>query len=89
MNLIAHNAEGATIRLDQRELLLVMALVQEGRESFGCMTETGKALDEFFCSANLKVEKARRENLDRPMLRQKISVVAAHQADHHKGVSIG
>ena len=31
INLLEHNASGATIRLDQRELLLVMALIQEGR----------------------------------------------------------
>ena len=40
MNVIDHSAKGATISLGQRELLLVMALVQEGRESFECNTET-------------------------------------------------
>ena len=46
MKLLEHSAQGATIQLDQRELLLVMALVQEGRESFGCNTNSGRALDE-------------------------------------------
>lgn len=76
MNLLEYNAQKATIELGQRELLLVMALVQEGRESFGCNTQTGKALDEFFSSANVKVEEARRLSLQKPMVRQKISTVA-------------
>ena len=48
MNILEHSAQGATIKLDQRELLLVMALIQEGRESFGCNTDTGIALDQLF-----------------------------------------
>ena len=76
MNLLEHNAQGATIHLDQRELLLVMALIQEGRQSFGCNTDTGKALDELFSSANVLVEEARRSSLKKTMVRQKISMVA-------------
>lgn len=60
MNLQKYSAVGATIQLDQRELLLVMALIQEGRESFGCNTNSGKALDHLFSSANMLVEQARR-----------------------------
>tara|TARA_R110000823_G_scaffold139607_4_gene269481 strand:+ start:15982 stop:16302 length:321 start_codon:yes stop_codon:yes gene_type:complete len=60
MNLMNHNAEGATIHLDPRELLMVMALVQEGRSSFECEGGTGKALDELFCSAVAGVHEARR-----------------------------
>lgn len=89
MNLISHTAQGATIQLGQRELLLVMALIQEGRESFGCDTDTGKALDQFFCSANVLVEETRRETLKNSMLRQKISLVATPEVQPHKGVSNG
>jgi hypothetical protein len=89
MNILEHNAQGATIRLDQRELLLVMALVQEGRQSFGCNTDTGKALDELFSSANVLVEEARRKALKRTMVRQNISVVAALESALHKDASNG
>ena len=60
MNLVSHNSEGATIHLDPRELLMVMALVQEGRCSFECEGGTGKDLDQLFCSAVVKVQEARR-----------------------------
>ena len=76
MNLLEYDAHGATIRLGQRELLLVMALIQEGRESFGCNTDTGMALDQFFCSTNIQVEEARRKGVTRSLLRQNISTVA-------------
>jgi hypothetical protein len=89
MNIVEHNAQGATIRLDQRELLLVMALVQEGRQSFGCNTDTGKALDELFSSANILVEEARRETLKKSMVRQKISLVATLENALHKDASNG
>lgn len=88
MKLLEHDGRSATIQLGQRELLLVMALIQEGRESFGCDTDTGKALDQFFCSANVLVEEARRKQLTRSLMRQKISTVAAPpQPDSHKDVS--
>jgi hypothetical protein len=89
MNLLEHNARGATIQLDQRELLLVMALIQEGRESFGCNTDSGKALDQLFSSANLLVEEARRSNLKKTMLRQKISTVASTNPESHRDASNG
>ena len=89
MNIIEHNAQGASIRLDQRELLLVMALIQEGRHSFGCNTDTGKALDELFSSANVLVEEARREVLKRTMVRQKMSMVAVLEGALHKDASNG
>ena len=89
MNLLDHSAQGATIQLDQRELLLVMALLQEGRESFGCNTDTGKALDSFFSSANVLVEEARRESLKKTMVRQKISLVAALENAVHRDASNG
>jgi len=89
MKLLEHTGTSATIELGQRELLLVMALIQEGRESFGCNTETGKALDQFFCSANILVEETRRKQLRKPLLRQKISTVAAPQPTLHKDVSNG
>ena len=89
MNLLEHSAQGATIQFNQRELLLVMALVQEGRESFGCNTDTGKALDELFSSANILVEQARRKTLKKPMLQQKISLVAALESAVRKDASNG
>ncbi len=89
MNLLEHSAQGATIHLDQRELLLVMALLQEGRESFGCITDTGKALDTFFSSANVLVEEARRKTLKKAMVRQKISLVAALESAVHRDASNG
>ena len=70
MNLLEYTAKGATIALDQRELLLVMALIQEGRESFGCNTSSGKALDHLFSSANMLVEQARRGHCNRSLVQQ-------------------
>ncbi len=89
MNIIEHDAQGASFHLDQRELLLVMALVQEGRQSFGCNTDTGKALDELFSSANVLVEEARRKTLKSTMMRQKISLVATLEGALHKDASNG
>lgn len=62
-NILEHTYDGVTIKLDQRELLLVMALVQEGRESFGCNTESGRALDKLFSEASVLVEEARRSRM--------------------------
>ncbi len=87
ISLLEHSAQSATIQLDQRELLLVMALIQEGRESFGCNTETGVALDQFFCSTNIQVEEARRKQLEKAMMRQKISVVPKADTRVRKGAS--
>jgi len=89
MNIIEHDAQGASIHLDQRELLLVMALIQEGRQSFGCTTDTGKALDELFSTANVLVEEARRAALKKTMVRQKISMVAALEGALHRDASNG
>lgn len=89
MKLLEYNGNSATIQLGQRELLLVMALIQEGREAFGCNTETGKALDQFFCSANIQVEESRRMALGRAMVRQKISTVATPASGLHKEASNG
>jgi len=75
MKLLEHSAQGASIQLDQRELLLVMALVQEGRESFGCNTNSGRALDELISQANVLVETARRENQLNRLERPRISTV--------------
>ena len=89
MNIVGYNAQGATIQLGQRELLLVMALIQEGRASFGCNTDSGVAVDELFCSANVLVEEARRRNLKKAMVRQKISVIAAPESPLRKDASNG
>jgi len=89
MNIIEYDERGASIHLDQRELLLVMALVQEGRQSFECTTDTGKALDELFSSANVLVEEARRAALKSTMVRHKISMVAALEGALHRDASNG
>jgi len=64
MNLLEHSANGATIHLDQRELLMIMALIQEGRVSFECTSPTGQALDDLFSNAVVLVEEARRTGLE-------------------------
>ena len=46
MKILEHNGLGASIQLDQRELLMVMALIQEGRDSFECEGQTGLQLDQ-------------------------------------------
>jgi hypothetical protein len=63
MNLLDHNAHGATIHLDERELLLMMALIQEGRISFECESKTGQALDELVSKAVVLVDQARKNAL--------------------------
>ncbi len=69
MQLLKHSAKNAIIKLDQRELLLLMALIEKGRDSFGCNTESAQALDDNFCLANLLVEWERRKNLETPISR--------------------
>jgi hypothetical protein len=76
MNILEHNGQGATIHLEQRDLLMVMALVQEGRDSFQCNGLSGQALDQLFSTANLLVEEARRTDLRKNMLKQKVGKVA-------------
>ena len=62
MKLLDYDAEGATIHLQSRELLMVMALVQEGRCSFECDGHIGSALDELFSTAVARVISAARDN---------------------------
>lgn len=64
-NLLKHNAQSAVIQLGQSELLLLMALVKEGIDSFGCNNSLGKSLDQFLVSTNITVEEARRKALPR------------------------
>lgn len=87
MKILKHDGRGATLQFDQRELLLTMALVQEGRASFGCNTESGQALDQQFSSANVMVEEARREVLKLSMQQQKISTVVEPDTDLQQDVS--
>lgn len=77
MKLLDHSAQGASIYLDQRELLLIMALVQEGRDSFSCNTDTGQALDKLLSEANVLVETARRDTLLENLQRHHISTVTS------------
>ena len=76
MKLLEHDGQGASIHLDQRELLMVMALIQEGRDSFECEGETGLQLDQLFSSANMLVEQARRKELKKNGMLQKVGKVA-------------
>ena len=59
MKLVSHDAEGATIHLEESELRMVMALIQEGRLAFECDKPTGQALNELFKSAVKMVQEAR------------------------------
>ncbi len=59
MNLLNHNAVGATIHLDEKELLMLTMLIQEGRISFECESPTGQALDHLFRQATMLVNRAR------------------------------
>jgi hypothetical protein len=87
MKVLDYDDQGATVRLDQRELLLAMALVQEGRASFGCDNASGKALDQLLSSANVLVEQARREQLRLSLKQQKIRTVVAPGADLRQDAS--
>ena len=89
MDILEHDATGATIQLDQRELLLAMAMIQEGRESFGCHSDSAKALDHLFSTVNMLVEEARRKNLTKPMQQQKISTVVAPETPKRLDASSG
>jgi hypothetical protein len=89
MNILEHNGQGATIHLEQRDLLMVMALVQEGRDSFQCNGLSGKALDQLFSTANILVEEARRKDLRKNMLKQRVGKVAERELmpEHHREAS--
>lgn len=89
MKLLEHSAQGATIQLNQRELLLIMALVQEGRESFGCNTNSGRALDELISQANVLVETARRDSLLDRLECPRISTVVNPQPGLSRDASNG
>ena len=84
MNIVDHNDKGATIHLDQRELLMVMALVQEGRHSFECEGQTGKSLDQLFSSANVLVEEARRREIIMPLKPCTVGDVAAPETESNR-----
>lgn len=59
MKLVNVNAEGATIHLEEFELRMAMALIQEGRIAFECDSPTGSDLNELFKSAAKLVYRAR------------------------------
>ncbi|MEZ5573876.1 MAG: hypothetical protein R3E64_17955 [Halioglobus sp.] len=88
-NIPDHSASAVTIGMDQGELLLVMALVQEGRQSFGCNTDAGRAVEALFCSAKVLVEYACRRNLTRPLMRQRIQQVATPEPAQQRDSSVG
>jgi hypothetical protein len=59
MKMLEHSARGATLQFDERELLMLMALVQEGRDSFECEGSTGQAIDNLVSTAVKQVMQAR------------------------------
>ncbi len=59
MKLVNINAEGATIQLEETELRMAMALIQEGRLAFECDSPTGSDLNELFKFAAKLVCRAR------------------------------
>ncbi len=65
MKILRYTSKSAVIDLSQPELLLAMALIQEGREALQCNSDASKALDTLFVSANILVEQARRKALKR------------------------
>lgn len=81
MDLLDHDDKGATLRLEQRELLMLMALVQEGRDSFGCTAETGRELDTLISTANMLVEQERRAALGIQSLGHKMGLVVDPDGD--------
>lgn len=89
MKIVEHDMHGATLHLDQRELLMMMALIQEGRASFECDGQTGRALDELFSTANIIVEEARRADLRSNMVQQTIQTFANPEGAIQPGVSNG
>ena len=62
MKLLHHDAKGATMHLEGKELLMMMALVQEGRVSFECESPTGQALDELVSMAVMLVNEKASDN---------------------------
>jgi hypothetical protein len=60
MELIDQTAEGATIHLDESELHVTMALIQEGRGASGHDRLTGLSLEELFRTAAWLVQAARK-----------------------------
>lgn len=59
MELLDHNAEGAIIQLDERELEVLLALEQQGRLAANRQEPTGQALDELLRTAAALVKRAR------------------------------
>jgi len=63
---------------------MLMALVQEGRDSFGCTAETGKELDALVSTANLLVEQARRAKIGISALGHRMGTVVAPDEQDQK-----
>ena len=60
MQLIDHDAEGAILRIDQKELLMMYALVQEGRIAFECDSPRGLAIEKGLQGAAMRIAKAQK-----------------------------
>ena len=87
MDLLGYDGEGASLHLNQRELLMLMALVQEGRASFECQSLTGQQLDHLISTASVMVESARREALGIKELRHSMGQVVVPSADDAKKIA--
>jgi hypothetical protein len=63
MKILDYSTKGATIHFGQHELLLIMALVQKGKDSPGCDNTISRRIDGQISLANLLIENKRREYL--------------------------
>ncbi len=80
MELVDHDEKGAVLRLEQCELLMLMALVQEGRDSFECTAQIGRDLDALVGEANMLVEQARRASLGIRPLGHRLGTVVVDES---------
>lgn len=63
MDILDYSPKGATIRLRQHELLLIMALVQKGADTLGCNNFISRRVERQISLANLLVENERRGSI--------------------------
>jgi hypothetical protein len=77
LKILDYSAKSATVQFGQNELLLVMALLQEGRDSLGSNSRISKAIDRQFTLANILVEDERRVAVSGKIPRGKIKEVSS------------
>jgi hypoxanthine-guanine phosphoribosyltransferase len=74
MKILDYNSRGATIQFAQRELLLVMALLEKGKTVFDCNSKISKRIERQITLVNLLVENKRREAGKVRIFRENIGV---------------